>query len=55
MLNHFINNIIKTKKLKAKAKGMVLTSDIETAIVYYQAIIKKLEELDNPFKVIIAF
>ena len=55
MLDHFINNVVKTKKLKGKAKGMVVTSNIETAIVYHQAIVKKLEELPNPFKAIIAF
>jgi len=55
MLDHFINNIVKTKKLKGKAKGMVVTANIETAITYYQAIIKKLDELGNPFKAIIAF
>ena len=55
ILEHFINNVVKTKKLKNKAKGMVVTSNIETAIKYYQAIIKKLNELGNPFKVIIAF
>jgi type I restriction enzyme R subunit len=34
---------------------MVVTANIETAITYYQAIIKKLDELGNPFKAIIAF
>lgn len=55
ILDHFIEKIVKTKKLKAKAKAMVVTANIETAIVYFQAINKKLEELDKPFKAIIAF
>lgn len=55
MLDHFVNNVVKTKKLKGKAKGMVVTANIETAIAYYQAIAKKLDELGNPFKAIIAF
>ena len=55
ILDHFIEKIVKTKKLKGKAKGMVVTANIETAIVYFQAINKKLEELGNPFKAIIAF
>ena len=55
ILDHFINNIVKTKKLKNKAKGMVVTSNIETAILYHQAIVKKLKELEDPFKAIIAF
>ena len=55
MLDHFVEKVVKTKKLKGKAKGMVATANIETAIVYFQAINKKLEELGNPFKAIIAF
>ena len=55
ILDHFIEKVVKAKKLKGKAKGMVVTANIETAIVYFQAINKKLEELGNPFKAIIAF
>ncbi|NLO17518.1 MAG: type I restriction endonuclease subunit R [Arcobacter butzleri] len=55
ILEHFIQKIVKTKKLKGKAKAMVVTSNIQTAIVYFQAINKKLDELGNPFKAIIAF
>ncbi|MBN2783056.1 MAG: type I restriction endonuclease subunit R, partial [Campylobacterales bacterium] len=55
MLEHFISNVVKTKKLKGKAKGMVVTANIEAAILYHQAIVKKLQEIGNPFKVVIAF
>lgn len=55
IIDHFINNVIITKKLKGKAKAMVVTASIETAIAYYQAIAKKLNELGNPFKAIVAF
>ena len=55
IIDHFMNNVVKTKKLKGKAKGMVVTANIETAISYYQSIIKKLDKIGNPFKVIIAF
>lgn len=55
IIDHFINNIVKTKKLKGKAKGMVVTSSIETAILYHNAIVKKLNILGNPFKAIVAF
>ncbi|MCT7534196.1 DEAD/DEAH box helicase family protein [Aliarcobacter cryaerophilus] len=55
ILDHFIEKVVKAKKLKGKAKGMVVTANIETAIVYFQAINKKLEELGKPFKAIIAF
>ena len=55
ILEHFINKIVNTKKLKGKAKSMVVTQDIQTAILYHFAIVNKLKELGNPFKTIIAF
>lgn len=55
ILDHFINKIVNTKKLKGKAKAMVVTQDIQTAILYHFAIAAKLKELDNPYKTIIAF
>lgn len=55
MLVHFIPKIVNTKKLKGKAKGMVVTQSIESAIRYYFAIKKILEEKGNPFRIAIAF
>ncbi len=55
MVEHFINNIVKTKRLRSNAKGLVVTSSIQTAIEYHKAISKKLHALKNPFKVIVAF
>ena len=55
MLEHFIPNIVNAKKLRGKAKGMVVTQNIETAIRYYKAINRILEEQGNPFKVLVAF
>jgi len=55
MLDHFINKVVNTKKLKGKAKAMVITQYIQSAILYYFAIKEKLEEMGNPFKTIIAF
>ncbi|MEA3522723.1 MAG: DEAD/DEAH box helicase family protein, partial [Campylobacterota bacterium] len=55
IIEHFINRVVNTKKLKGKAKAMVVTQDIQTAILYHQAITKKLNKLANPFKTIIAF
>lgn len=55
MLNHFMDNVFKKKQLKGKAKGMVITSSIESAIKYYQAIKKLLDKANNPFDVIVAF
>ncbi|WP_330926582.1 type I restriction endonuclease subunit R [Candidatus Sororendozoicomonas aggregata] len=55
MMDHFLPNIIHAKKLKGKAKGMVVTQNIRAAILYYQAICRYLKDKGNPFKVLIAF
>ena len=55
MLEHFIPQVVNAKKLRGKAKGMVVTQDIETAIRYYKAITRILEAHGNPFKALIAF
>ena len=38
MMEHFISKVVNTKKLKGKAKGMVITQNIESAIRYFLAI-----------------
>lgn len=55
MLDHFLTNVVKTKKLKSKAKGMVVTQNIESAIRYYKALKGLLNEKGNPIKILIAF
>ncbi len=55
MLDHFIEKIVNTKKLKGKAKGIIITQNIESTIRYFKAIRKLLEQRGNPFKAIIAF
>jgi type I restriction enzyme R subunit len=55
MLEHFISKVYNTKKLKGKAKGMVITQNIESAIRYYLAIQRILEDKGHPFKIAIAF
>ena len=55
MLEHFIPHVVNAKKLKGKGKGMVVTQNIETAIRYYKAITKILEQQGSPFKAVIAF
>jgi len=55
MLDHFTGQVVNTKKLKGKAKGLVVTQNIETAIRYYQAINRLLEARGKPFKALIAF
>ena len=55
VLDHFITKIVNTKKLKGKAKAMVATQSIESAIRYFFAIQNILKEKGQPFKAIIAF
>ena len=55
MMEHFIPQVVNAKKLRGKARGMVVTQNIETAIRYYKAISRILETYGNPFKAIIAF
>lgn len=55
MLEHFIPQVVNAKKLKGKAKGMVVTQNIETAIRYHKAITRLLEAKGHPFKALVAF
>lgn len=55
MLEHFIPQIVNAKKLRGKAKGMVVTQNIETAIRYHKAITRILDKHGNPFKALVAF
>lgn len=55
MLDHFVNKLVNTKKLKGKAKAIVATQSIESAIQYYFALKALLAKRGNPFKIAIAF
>ena len=55
MLDHFAGSIVNKKKLSGKAKAMVVTQSIESAIRYYQALQQLLNGRGNPFKIVIAF
>lgn len=55
MLDHFISKVVNTKKLKGKAKAMVITQSIESAIHYHDALQGLLNTRGNPFRIAIAF
>ncbi|WP_396188110.1 type I restriction endonuclease subunit R [Flavobacterium sp.] len=55
MLDHFMSQVVNKKLLKGKAKGMVVTQSIESAINYYFVIKDILKSKGNPFDVILAF
>lgn len=55
MLDHFLTHVVNQKKLKGKAKAMVVTQSIESAIRYYFALKKIIESKGNPLSIAIAF
>jgi type I restriction enzyme, R subunit len=55
MMDHFVTNVVATKKLKGKGKAMVVTQSIESAIIYFNAISRILKDKNVDFKAIIAF
>ncbi len=55
MVDHFMANVWQAKKLKGKAKAMVVTRNIECAIRYFFAIRTALQESNAPFKALVAF
>jgi len=55
ILDHFIPQIVNKKKLKGKAKAMVITQSIESAIRYYKALKSIIESKGSPFKIAVSF
>ena len=55
MVDDFVGNVVNTKKLRGKGKGMIVTQNIEMAIRYYKAVQTELAKRGNPFKALIAF
>lgn len=55
MVDHFVENVYQAKKLKGKAKAMIVTRNIECAIRYFFAVRSALKEANAPFKAIVAF
>jgi type I restriction enzyme, R subunit len=55
MVDHFVSSVWQAKKLKGKAKAMVVSRNIECAVRYFFAIRAALKEANAPFKVLVAF
>ena len=55
MLSHFLAQVWGQKKLKGKAKALVVTRNIETAIRYFFAIRDGLKTANVPFQALVAF
>lgn len=55
MVDHFLEQVIAYNKVGGQARAMVVTSGIERAIQYYQAISSYLIERKSPYRAIVAF
>ncbi|MEO6233423.1 MAG: type I restriction endonuclease [Ferruginibacter sp.] len=55
MINHFMESVIKRKKINGLAKAMLVTSSRSNAVKYKAAFDTYLANTGNPFKAIVAF
>lgn len=55
MINHFMESVIKRKKINGLAKAMLVTSSRSNAVKYKAAFDSYLANTGNPFKAIVAF
>jgi type I restriction enzyme R subunit len=55
MVDHFLTQVVATKKLRGAARGMVVTRNIESAIRYFHAIQRELKKNNASFQAIVAF
>ncbi len=55
MVDHFVDEVIKQRRVNGKAKAMVVTNSIVSAIRYKLAFDDYLREIKAPYKAIVAF
>jgi type I restriction enzyme, R subunit len=55
MVDHFHNQVLTAGKIGGQARAMIVTSGIERAIQYYQAVKNYLVERKSPYQAIVAF
>lgn len=55
MIDHFMESVIKRKKINGLAKAMLVTGSRRNAVKYKKAFDKYLADTGNPFKAIVAF
>jgi type I restriction enzyme R subunit len=55
MIDHFLTEVVKKRKIKGQAKAMVVTSSIVAAIRYRQAFDAYLREKKSPYRALVAF
>jgi len=55
MVDHFMDRVVNTKKLRGRARGMIVTQNIEAAIRYHKAVQGELSRRGWPFEALVAF
>ena len=55
MIEHFLDSVIRTKKINGLAKAMLVTSSRRNAVKYKKAFDKYLAEIGSNYKAIVAF
>lgn len=55
VIDHFMDNVIRKKKINGLAKAMMVTSSRKNAVKYKKAFDKYLAEINSPYKAIVAF
>ena len=55
MVDHFLGQVIAPRKIGGKARAMIVTSSIERAIQYFEAVQQYLLSIHSPYKAIVAF
>ena len=55
MIDHFIDNVVKKKKMGGKAKAMMVTSSRAKVVQYKQAFDAYLKSINSPYKAIVGF
>lgn len=55
MVDHFLEQVVAPRKIGGKARAMIVTSSIERALQYFEAVQQYLSSIHSPFKAIVAF
>jgi type I restriction enzyme R subunit len=55
MIDHFMENVVKKRKMGGKAKAMMVTSSRANAVKYKKAFDKYLKAINSPYKAIVGF
>jgi type I restriction enzyme R subunit len=55
MIDHFMENVIRKRKMNGKAKAMMVTSSRKNAVLYKKAFDKHLKAINSPYKTVVGF